>query len=88
MKEYKKVLNVLVEDPELLPALPQKHLNRSQFAYEYLRAMLHDREKNLTYIKNKNVTVLQHPSYFRELKKRLETTKHITSFSTFIEAFM
>src|SRR5712691_5614124 len=39
--EYRAIHNVQTLDPELLPALPREDLNRTQFAYKYLR-LLHN----------------------------------------------
>lgn len=86
LQEFKAVFNVLATDPELLPPYPKLKLNRAQFAERYLREMLHDKHKNLTYSKG-NPKALLHPSYYREVRKRLETTGHIASFQSFIDAF-
>lgn len=84
--EYKKIFNVLEKDPALLPPHNGEDLNRSQFAYKYLRAMLNDKNKHLTYTKN-NPKALLHQTYFHEIKKRNVSTGHINSFRTFIQAF-
>lgn len=86
LRTYKKIFNVLNQDPELLPPLPEQGLNRAQFAEKYLRTMLNDKNKNLTYSK-RNPKALLHKSYFGEVKKRLETHRHINSFQMFIDAF-
>ena len=49
LREYKTIYNVLALDPELLPAHPNSSLNRAQFAERYLRALLNDKNRNLTY---------------------------------------
>ena len=87
VRKYKTVFNVLERDPELLPPYLPEGLNRSQFAERYLRAMLNDRYRNLTYAK-RNPTALLYKTYFTEVKKRLETTGHIASFQTFLDAFI
>ncbi|MCH8293974.1 hypothetical protein IH992_23070 [Candidatus Poribacteria bacterium] len=84
LRKYKKIFNVLERDPELLP--PYDRLNRAQFAERYLRTMLNDKNRNLTYTK-RNPKALLHKTYFTEVKKRLETTGHIASFVAFLEAF-
>ena len=82
---YKKTFNVLDKDPELLPSYPPEELNRSHFALKYLKLML--KEKHLTYTKTRP-TALLHPTYFKEVKKRLETTGHILSFNVFLSSFI
>ena len=86
LRKYKAHFNVLSDDPELLPSYPPESLNRSQFAVRYLRRMLNDKFRNLTYTKN-NPKALLHNSYFTEVKRRFEQTGHIASFSTFLDAF-
>ncbi len=84
--EYKSHYNVLNSDPELLPAYLPESMNRATFAEKYLRAMLLDKHRNLTYSK-KNPKALLHRSYFSELTFRLNDTGHIGSFAAFISAF-
>ncbi len=86
LKKYKNFFNVLTDDPELLPGYPPADLNRAQFAEKYLRAMLNDRYRNLSYSK-RNPKALLHKTYFTEVKNRLETMGHLASFSTFLDAF-
>ncbi len=52
LREYKAIFNVLSDDPERLPPVPQEDLNRAQFAERYLREMLLDKHRNLTYTKS------------------------------------
>ncbi len=87
LRTYKNFFDVLENNPELLPPYPPNNLNRAQFAEKYLRTMLNDRNRNLTYSK-RNPKVLLKQSYFSEVKKRLETTGHIASFRTFLNAFL
>jgi len=86
MRRYKEFFNVLEKDPELLPPYPANNLNRAKFAERYLRTMLNDKNKNLTYSK-RNPKALLHRTYFNEVKKRFKTTGHISSFVTFLNAF-
>jgi hypothetical protein len=76
----------LTNDPELLPDLPVKHFNRAQFADVYLRKLLNNKHRNLTYSKS-NPTALIHNKYFDQLNKRLNETGHIGSFEAVITAF-
>ena len=86
LRNYKSFFNILEDDPELLPEYPPENLNRAQFAAKYLKRMLNDKFRNLTYTKN-NPKPLLHKTYFAEVKKRFEQTGHIASFSGFIDAF-
>ncbi|MCP4603321.1 MAG: hypothetical protein GY847_22860 [Proteobacteria bacterium] len=87
LREYKQHYDVLKNDPESLTPIPHAStLNRAQFAYRYLRAMIRDKNKKLKYTKN-NPQALLHPSYFKNVRSRWEDTGHIASFSAFITAF-
>jgi len=85
-KEYKAVFDVNTEDPELLPAYVPEDLNRAQFSKKYLNIALQNRRSHL-YYSERNPQVIAQPSYFSELKKRLEGD-HIKSFQHFINAFL
>ena len=87
IQELKKYFDVLNNDPELLPDYPENNLNRSQFAEYYLRKLLNEKYRNLTYTK-KNPQALLHKKYFLQVKKRCETTSHIKSFNFFLDAFV
>ena len=87
LRNYKNIFDPRTEDPELLPERPQEDWNRSQFAYQYLRYLLREKFRNLSYSK-RNPKVLLHHKYVHELKTRLEETGHISSFSTFLNAFI
>lgn len=86
LKAYKKLHDVLSQDPELLPANDVEELNRAQFALKYLCIAIQDKGRHLTYSKRKPDVVL-HPKYFSELQSRLDDTGHISSFSSFLAAF-
>lgn len=84
--KYKRAFDVLVNDPEMLPGLPDEDLNRAQLAFRYLKAIMNERFRNLTYTK-KNPKPLLHIRYFLEVKSRLEDTGHIGSFGDFLQGF-
>ena len=86
IKQYKKIFDVSLQEPELLPPNTKDDLNRAQFAEIYLRRLLNEKYKNLTYTKS-NPTALLHDTYYQRIKSRFETTNHIPSFKGFIEAF-
>jgi hypothetical protein len=86
LKSYKKIHDVITNDPELLPKHPTLELNRAQFAERYLRLTIRDKGAHLTYSKSKP-DVIAHPSYFNQLQERINETGHIPSFQTFIDAF-
>ncbi|MDR1025160.1 MAG: hypothetical protein LBL56_05480, partial [Treponema sp.] len=82
--EYKKVYNVRIHDPELLPSY--NDMNRSQFAFRYLRCMINDWYPRASYTKS-NPEILFNEDYFIQIKKRSEETNHIQSFRKFIDTF-
>ncbi|MBF0525745.1 MAG: hypothetical protein HQK56_11685 [Deltaproteobacteria bacterium] len=86
LRKYMEFFEVLTLDPELMPAYPPAAKNRAQFAEKYLRAMLLEKNRNLTYSKS-NPEALLPQTYFEEVKNRLEETGHIRSFSAFLNAF-
>jgi hypothetical protein len=86
LKKYISHFNVAKSDPENLPPLPEENLNRAQFAEKYLRKLLQEKHRNLTYTKSVP-TVMLHNKYFEQLKSRLKDTGHIASFQRFIDAF-
>lgn len=86
LRKYLRTYDVRIEDPEELPSLPGEDLNRCQFAFVYLKRMLHDRYPGLIYTKS-NPVVIEHEKYFAQIRKRLEDTNHIRSFSDFLETF-
>lgn len=85
LKDYLKHFDVLNNDPELLTPM-ESRLNRAQTAEKYLRLLLNERYRNLTY-KKSNPEALLHEKYFIALKNRLEETQHIRSFVNFLTAF-
>jgi hypothetical protein len=86
LRKYLAFYNVRSRDPELLPAY-QPDQTRAQFAEIYLKRALNDKFNNLTYNKH-NPQVLLHIKYFESVKRRLENTHHINSFSSFLAAFI
>ena len=86
LREYRKLFDVLRDDPENLPPNTAEDLNRSQFSERYLRRLLNEKNKNLSYSK-KNPKVLLHEKYYKRVRHRFEKVGHINSFGGFIEAF-
>jgi hypothetical protein len=84
--EYKNIYDVRINDPELLPSCPQQDLNRSQFAFVYLKCMLKDWYPAARYSKS-NPKILANTDYFNQLSNRLKDTNHIKSFDDFLNAF-
>ena len=78
--------NVALRDPELLPPLITRDLNRAQTAMVYLKLLINNKFRNLSYTKS-NPSVLFDRKYFDRLRERLLDTGHIQSFSDFIDAF-
>lgn len=85
--EYKRLFDVRVNDPELLPPKADENLNRAQFAEKYLRLALNDKFRSLTYTK-RNPQALVNDKYFAQVKNRLADTSHIASFGDFLNAFV
>lgn len=81
---FRRHYDVRALDPENLTRHPMLELNRAQFAGKYLRAAL--RQRNQIYSKS-NPSVVAHPKYFEQIKKRLLETEHINSFGDFLFAF-
>jgi hypothetical protein len=81
---YKKVYDVRINDPELLPSY--KDMNRGQFAFKYLRTMINDWYPRAAYTKA-NPSILFEEQYFMQIKNRMENTGHIKSFKFFLDAF-
>lgn len=86
IQKFRSIWDVLYEDPELLPSLPEEKLNRAQFAEKYLRLLLNEKYRNLTYTKN-NPKEIIHRKYFDKIKSRCIETGHIASFKDFLNAF-
>jgi len=76
-------------DPELLPPNKEKSWNRSQFAYNYLRAGLRDVHpaNRVSYTKG-NPGIVTQEGYFYQVKKRYSDEQHILSFQGFLDAFV
>ena len=87
MREYKRYFDVLTNDPELMPNYPKEDLTRSQFAEKYLRFLLNEKYRNLSYSKS-NPEPLLHNLYFERVRSRYFDTGHITSFGDFFDAFV
>lgn len=85
LNRYVKFYNVKNDDPALMPAMPGSNLNRSQFSSKYLRRLLNEKHRNLTYNKN-NPEALLHKKYFQEVRERHKKTGHIASFARFLTA--
>jgi hypothetical protein len=86
LRRYQGIHDVRNQDPELLPPLQDEQLTRAQFAEKYLRALLNERYRNLSYSKN-NPSALLNDKYFERVKERFEDTGHIASFEGFLGAF-
>ncbi len=82
--EFRRVHDVLHEDPEELPDYPRKGWNRVKFAYRYLKLLLQERAR-LNYSKSNPRAILSE-DYFKEINSRFSETSHIRSFATFLDA--
>lgn len=86
LTNLRRLYDVSHLDPEGLPPLVEKELNRSQHAAYYLAKLLNNKHKNITYSKS-SPDVVAHPKYFEQVKNRLHDTQHINSFESFLNAF-
>ncbi len=88
INNYRTIYDVRNNDPELLPGNEEKSWNRSQFAYNYLRAGLRDvhAANRVSYTKANPGIVLQR-GYFYQVSKRCLDEQHILSFQEFLNAF-
>lgn len=87
LREYREIFDVLTNDPELLPDYAPDRLNRSQFAAHYLKKILNEKYRTLTYSKSNPIALL-HEKYFDRVKNRFRNTGHIASFDDFLKAFV
>jgi hypothetical protein len=85
LKNYKNIFDVLCYDPELLPENEEEELNRAQFAFSYIKALLNEKFRNLSYTK-KNPTPVLHHTFFNEVKSRFLNDGHINSFKEFLDS--
>ena len=83
--EMKRHYDVAKFDPAHMTSGTQR-LNRAAYSEQYLRLLLNDQNKNLTYSK-RDPSVITHEKYFHQVKQRNSETGHIDSFSQFIRAF-
>ncbi|NQT26089.1 hypothetical protein HQ585_12080 [candidate division KSB1 bacterium] len=86
LREYYNFFNVVENDPELMSGYSQDDLNRSQFAFKYLKRAICERYRNLTYSKS-NPKVLMNRKYLNRISRRHKETGHIASFNHFLNAF-
>lgn len=82
--EFRKICDVLLEDPEELPDLPARGWTRVKFAYRYLKLLLQERAR-LNFSKSNPQAILTE-DYFNEINSRFRETSHIRSFATFLDA--
>jgi hypothetical protein len=84
---FKNHFDVGVQDPELLTIMPGSILNRALFAESYLRALMHEKYRNLSYV-NGHPGPVAHGSYYAQLVTRQSKTGHIRSFSHLLSAMI
>jgi len=89
--KYISAFDVRENDPALLPEYRDKSWNRAQFAYQYLRSAIKDRNyegnMNFSYTKNNPGWTIR-SNYFEHVKERCIRDKHIISFQMFLNAFV
>lgn len=82
--DYIHSYDVLNNDPEYMPANKELGLNRSQFAYEYLKEVFRAHSKYYSKYNPKGIT---EKYYFDQIHNRCVQTNHIKSFGMFLDAF-
>lgn len=87
VRKYRGIYDVLDNDPELLPEVPENSLNRAQFAYKYLSGLINAKNPILRYKKNRPSFILN-DKYYNRVKERFDQTEHIASFGDFLMAFV
>ncbi|MCH8041517.1 MAG: hypothetical protein IH977_14425 [Nitrospinae bacterium] len=87
VRKYRGIYDVLDNDPELLPEVPENSLNRAQFAYKYLSCLINAKNPILRYKKNRPSFILN-DKYYNRVKERFDETGHISSFGDFLMAFV
>lgn len=85
LRMYLQYFNVRVDDPELLPFY--NDYTRAQFALRYLHKAVNDLNPRISYSK-KDPRFLKQNGYVHQLRSRLNDTGHISSFQSFLDAFM
>ncbi len=86
LRKYVKHYNVAQKDPELLLPFPGSEMTRAQFAYNYLRLVINDKQPSASYKKGRP-GIVSDRSFFYQVRARLNDTNHILSFQSFIDAF-
>ncbi len=84
VRRFRKIHDVLQLDPADLPPIPPR--NRAQLAEVYLRALLLERYRNLSYSKRDPGPVATE-AWLTQLRLRWEETGHIASIRDLFDAF-
>ncbi len=86
--KYMALFDVRTNDPALLPNDTKQSWNRSQFAFQYLRAGIRDIYDGRKSYTKRNPGPAATVNYFDLVKKRCLDEKHILSFHGFLDAFV
>ena len=86
LSNFKKHYEVEVRDPSEMPSIDPTRYNRAEFSQLYLRLVLNNQHKNLTYSKS-NPSAVCHSKFFQQVRARVADTGHIGSFQQFLSAF-
>jgi hypothetical protein len=86
LAECKKHYDVRQYDPALMPSIDTSRFTRAEFSQTYLRSLLNNQHKNLTYTKS-DPSAVCHPKYFEQVRSRFNDTGHVSSFQQFVAAF-
>lgn len=85
----KNFYDVSLNDPELM-ACPPGYLTKASFHLRYLQEMLKEhnmdnKNRQMIYTKTNPLIVIKEAHYLNALKKRCETTTHLSSLRTLLE---
>ncbi len=86
LRSYLRFYNVRINDPELMESINKESMNRAQFTHVYLKKILNERFRNLSYTKC-NPDIICHNKYLLQIIERMENTNQIKSFGAFYNSF-
>lgn len=86
LSAFKQHYDVQVKDPSQMPSIDPVRYNSAEFSEAYLRLLLNNQHRNLSYSKADPSHVC-HSKYFDQVRSRLLDTGHVASFQQFLSAF-
>ena len=71
LRAYLRFYNVIIKDPEFMESINKDSMNRAQFTHAYLKKILNERFRNLSYTKN-HPEIICHNKYLLRIIDRYE----------------